>query len=537
MLRRLQPLAVALAFGIGLTCLGTPAEAATPRVTPTSAIERARVDTIPTPRLDWTPCEFGECARVLLPLDYDDPRGPHIEVALTRLRARDPQRRIGSLFLNPGGPGTSGTAFPQRATEWLGAEVRDRFDLIGMDPRGTNDSTNSRCFHSPQRLEQTTDVFTSLIFPATDSEVHDFTKASASLARACSTQGRRVASAMSTAQVARDMDVIRRAVGDEKLSFLGFSYGTYLGQVYANLFPDRVRALAIDGVVDPVAWVGTPATADTPMTVRMNSAAGSSSALNEVLRRCAAAAEACGVPEPEQTFARVADRLRQAPLQLDDPEAGPSTVTYQGFVSAAQMALYTEAGAETIPQLAAMLDQLQTPGLDRPARAQLSRDYRRTAEKATRRGRAYSNVFEQVPIVMCSDSRNPRHASEWARLAAAEDARAPYFGRYWLWGSVHCAGQTWTAKDEDAYAGGFDAVTSSPVLVVGNHWDPATNYAAARSVARLVPRSRLLSSNNWGHTAYGVSACATAHVDRYLIAGALPPDGTLCTDGHQPFTG
>ncbi|MFT4297083.1 MAG: alpha/beta hydrolase [Micropruina sp.] len=515
-----------------LPLAGAPAHAADR----TSAQERARVDAVPTPALRWEPCEQGECARVRLPLDYDRPNGETVEVALSRLPARDQARRIGSLFLNPGGPGASGKDFPQRAAAWLGPDVLDRFDLIGMDPRGTNDSTNSRCFRSTKRLDRVTGTLIGTLFPVTKAEERRFTQAAATLSQACSRPGRKLEKAMSTAQVARDMDVLRRAVGDDKLSFLGFSYGTYLGQVYANLFPDRVRAIVIDGVVDPRAWVGKPATAATPVSVRMDSAAASSAALDELLRRCAANAD-CPLASPKADFARVANGLRAKPVVLEDPDNGPLTITYQMFITTVLYALYSEEGAESIPYLTATLQQLQVPNLALALNRTLSGAYRRTAARATERVGDYFNEVEQVPIVLCSDSRNPRSLATWSRLADAEDARASWFGRHWLWGSVYCAGEVWTAYDEDAYRGRFDAVTANPVLVVGNYHDPATNYAAAKAVAGLIPRSRLLSSNNWGHTAYGVSACATGHVDRYLISGTLPRAGTVCSDGKQPFSG
>lgn len=339
------------------------------------------------------------------------------------------------------------------------------------------------------------------------------------------------------------MDVLRRAVGDQRLSYLGFSYGTYLGQVYANMFPDRVRAVAIDGVVDPRAWVGTPQTADVPATVRMNVAPASSAALANALAACAGAGEACPLSDPAATFARVTDRLLAAPLAVDDPENGSWQLRYQDFLSTVLFTLYTEQGGEEVAHLTAMVDAMQAPSATPAQRRSAALSFRKTSQRATSRAMAkgvatpYDNTVEQVPIIMCSDSRNPKRADTWASLADVEDARAPYFGRYWLWGSVHCAGQHWKALDEDAYAGPFDKVTSAPILVVGNRHDPATSYQAAVDVAQLIPRSRLLSSTNWGHTAYGESACATAHVDRYLVAGTLPAAGTWCTDGREPFRG
>lgn len=517
-----------------------PVAAAEPAAEPaaaTSARERARVDTLPLPALTWTPCELGECASLEVPLDYDSPRAETITLALTRIPARDPQRRIGSLFVNPGGPGASATALPQRFQQWASAEVLDRFDLIGMDPRGTNASTNTHCFRSAGRATTVTETLVSLEFPATSAQERTFVQAARRVATACANPAEKLASAMSTAQVARDMDVVRRAVGDDKLSYIGFSYGTYLGQVYANLFPDRVRAIVVDGVVDPRAWVGTQATAGVPMSVRMNSAPAASAALAETLQRCADAGGACPLSDPAADFARVADRLRAAPLVVEDPEAGTYSITYQSYIEATLYALYAPEGPNEIPLLTALVDQMQASATSTPRRRSLAVQYRRTTDRLSSLAADYPNTLETVPSVMCSDSLNPWTPRAWHDLAASEDARAPYFGRHFLWGTVYCAQSMWRAQDEDAYTGPFDKVTAEPLMVVGSLHDPATSYAAAQSVASLVPRSRLLTSTNWGHTAYGISACATAHVDRYLLDGRLPPEGTVCDDTPNPFGG
>ncbi|HEX7537810.1 MAG TPA: alpha/beta fold hydrolase, partial [Dermatophilaceae bacterium] len=228
----------------------------------TSVTEARRVDRVPTPRLGWYDCydTGAQCATVRLPLDYDQPNGVTTEVALLRRPAVDRAHRIGSLFLNPGGPGGSGVQIALSAPFFLSPGLTDRFDIVGFDPRGTNFSDQVKCFTG--NAQQTTALkgFNNA-FPVGKVEEQAAILSAKNLGRGCSRTGRPLSASMSTAEVARDMDVLRRAVGDRKLTFLGFSYGTYLGQVYANMFPDRVRAVTIDGVLDPVAWAGTPATA------------------------------------------------------------------------------------------------------------------------------------------------------------------------------------------------------------------------------------------------------------------------------------
>ncbi len=222
----------------------------------TSIAERLRVDRVPTPELDWYRCYgYAECATVDLPLDYDKPHGATTEIAVLRVKARDQKHRIGSLFVNPGGPGGSGTDIALAAPYFLGDELLDRFDVVGIDPRGVAASEQVKCFKS---VKDQTRAYEGLnvAFPYTRDEEKAFVASAIAVGTACSTTGRPLSGAMSTAEVARDMDVLRRAVGDKKLTYLGFSYGSVLGQYYANMFPDRVRAVVIDGVLDATAWFG-----------------------------------------------------------------------------------------------------------------------------------------------------------------------------------------------------------------------------------------------------------------------------------------
>ena len=209
-----------------------------------------------TPKVSWSPChrDLGpfECGTVQVPLDYNGPNGGAISLAVVRLPAGDPGRRIGSLFINPGGPGGSGFDFALFAAPILfNDEVRARFDIVGFDPRGVIRSTALRCFGNDK---QWAPFFTPFAFPVTDAEEAIWQNADRFLTAQCDQRGGRMASHISTANVARDLDALRQAVGDDKLTYVGYSYGTAIGVQYANLFPGNVRALVVDGVLDPVAW-------------------------------------------------------------------------------------------------------------------------------------------------------------------------------------------------------------------------------------------------------------------------------------------
>ncbi|GAB1691980.1 alpha/beta hydrolase [Krasilnikovia sp. M28-CT-15] len=544
---RLTSGVVAAVLAVALAAPVSPAAAAGgARPDRTSAVEAHRVDRVPTPGLGWYHCfDYAECATVHLPLDYDQPAGAQVELAVLRVKARDQRHRIGTLFVNPGGPGGQGTAIAYYAPFFLGDGVLDRFDIVGFDPRGIGFSDNAQCFRSAREQDAVLSGL-NVPFPFTRPEVTAYVAAAEQYGRACSSTGRPLSDAMSTAEAARDMDVLRRAVGDQKLTYLGFSYGTALGQYYANMFPDRVRALALDGVINPISWTGTAATRDMILDDRLRSADGAYKALHEILVRCdRAGGTACvfAVGDPVANFALIARRLRAAPLVYDDPVFGPTTVTYADFVAFTLANLYDPGGYDNIVTAARDLLVLTEPpaGTDAAARGRarhaLTRQLHRLRDRITGRDFPYDNSLDAFLGVTCTDTRNPRDAASWPARTAASDRRAPYFGRAWAWSTVGCARDTWTVRDEDAYTGPFDRRTAAPVLFVGDYYDPATNYLEAVGASRLLPGSRLLSSDSWGHTAYGTSACVTDAVDAYLLRQELPPAGTVCTGDIQPFTG
>jgi len=520
----------------------------------TSVLEARRVDRVPTPKLGWYSC-YGnaECATTRLPLDYDKPHGATTLVAVLRVKAKDQKHRIGSLFVNPGGPGGSGTALAQAAPYFLSADVLARFDVVGIDPRGTNFSDQVACFPSNAQQGKVLSGL-NVAFPFTKAQEQAAVSSSRRLGRACATTGKPLSASMSTAEVARDMDVIRRGVGDKRLSYLGFSYGSYLGQVYANLFPDRVRAVAIDAVIDPLAWAGTKATASRPQSDRIRSADGATKALHQILVLCdKAGGQKCRFSpgNPVVNYDVVANRLKARPLVFTDPYTGELvTFTYADLVSGTLGSLYGPYGyLEITDNLADLIILTEPPAKasSAPARARrvaAVRSFARSlaAQKkrdGSRRGWSfpYDNSLEATEGVLCTDGLNPSDAGAWPAFAAAADRRAKYFGRLWTWWSAPCASSTWTARDEDGYRGPFTRRTAAPVLVVGTRWDPAVNYEGAVAAARLLPNSRLLSNDNWGHTSYGSSQCVTGAMDTYLLTQKVPARGALCHGDVQPFVG
>jgi pimeloyl-ACP methyl ester carboxylesterase len=508
----------------------------------TSPTEARRVDAVPTPKLTWRDCavlaDGAQCATVSLPLDYDQPRGAKTNVALLRHPARDQARRIGSLFLNPGGPGGSGTQLARGAPGFFGPAVLDRFDVVGFDPRGTNFSDQVKCFTSAAEQAKAYKGFNTVAVGKAEELAH--IGSAKRLGTGCSSTGRPISASMSTAEVARDMDVLRRAVGDTQLTFLGFSYGSYLGQVYANMFPDRVRAVAIDGVVDPIAYAGTPATASQPQWDRLGSADGASKALRQILSLCDQAGEQkCKFApgDPVANFELLADRLKETPLTLP---GYPTKYSYAQLVSLTSLALYFPGGYAMLDlDLSELMILTEPAGSKRVTPAERLKVGNAFVARLKALEAALGDGLGLEPLlsVSCTDGVSPPDASSRQLIAAAAAAenRAKHFGGHWARLSTACGSKTWTARDEDAYRGPFNRRTASPVLVVGSKWDPATNYQGAVKAASLLPNSRLLSSDNWGHGAYLTSQCATSAIETYLLDQALPAPGTYCHGDVQPF--
>ena len=324
---------------------------------------------------------------------------------------------------------------------------------------------------------------------------------------------------MSTANVARDLDALRAAVGDEALTYVGYSYGSFLGVTYANLFPNRIRALVVDGVLDPIAWttgVGTQGST-IPFSTRLHSDIGAQATLDEFFRLCDTGTCAFG-PASAARFAALGARLK----------ADPSILNYSQLVGMTLSAMYDSSSWEEFAQLLADLDAATGPTAALRARVQAFQA--RPLYIAKRGFPRYPNFLEGFPAVACADSENPSSYAAWSAAAATSFGT---FGPIWTWASSICA--EWPAGDDDRYLGPFTASTTKPVLVVGNRFDPATRYEGAQTVAGLLPNSRLLTVAGWGHTSLFISRCADEAVSRYLLTSVPPAAGTVCQPDSVPF--
>jgi pimeloyl-ACP methyl ester carboxylesterase len=490
-------------------------------------------------KISWSPCyrQLGfpfECGTLQVPLDYDGPSAATISIAVVRLPAADRANRIGSLFLNPGGPGGSGFDFALFAGPFLYTdEVRAKFDIVGFDPRGVGRSTALRCFGAPRQWGP---YFTPFAFPLTPEEEAQWEAADRYVTAACGQRGGAIIDHMSTANVARDLDGLRAAVGDQQLTYAGYSYGSFLGVTYANMFPDRVRALVVDGVLDPIAWTtGVGDQGDTvPFSTRLRSDQGAQATLNEFFRLCdEAGPERCAfAPASTDRFAALAALLKEGPIEIVDPvSAEVFEFNYSFLIANALGAMYD---SFSWPFFAEFLAELEAQANPQQLGTALDAFLASTGFITKRAFPRYPNFIEAFPGVACSDSDNPDSYPAWSTQGAAADEQFGYFGRIWTWVSSICA--AWPGADADRYTGPFTAQTANPVLVVGNTFDPATRYQGAVTVAGLLPNSRLLTLHGWGHVSLFLSQCADNAVASYLLTAVTPPPGTVCEQDLVPFT-
>ncbi len=517
------------------TNAGTGATAAA-QPNPAAARAAAQVAAVPTPKLSWKPCKENrklDCARVAVPLDYDLPKGATVSLRVIRRPADDPGRRTGSLFLNPGGPGASGvqTLLPGVTDGLYTPTVRARFDIVSFDPRGVEDSGRLQCFDTTKAALRTKPSFG---FPVTMKEERQWVAADRALSQACVRRAGAIIDHMSTANVARDLDVLRRAVGDRQLTYAGYSYGSYLGQTYANLFPDKVRAIVLDGVIDPVAWAtgrGDQAQRETT-SVRIGGADGAAETFAQFLELCKRGGPRCAFSagDPAKRFARLADSLRRSgPILLPNGKGGRTVpFSYQDLITLTA-AINAPSGW---PDLAKIIDALETNKLARAA-ALLGEFSPPAPEPEPGAPYDQSVLQENRYGVLCADSDNPKTVDAIASTARDQERRYPYFGRVFAWESICSA---WPGQDADRYTGPFDTPTAHPLLVVNTLFDPATPYAGAVAASKILPGSRLLTVNGWGHvTVVTGSNCADRHVATYLLNGTLPAEGTQCAPDEVPF--
>ncbi|GAA1599298.1 hypothetical protein GCM10009789_61710 [Kribbella sancticallisti] len=330
------------------------------------------------------------------------------------------------------------------------------------------------------------------------------------------------------------MDLLRQSVGDAKLSYAGYSYGTYLGATYARLFPNKVRALVLDGTLLPSWYSGSDG--DTrPVGVRLRQGEGGAEVLAQFNTECKKAGpDACVLAklgDPATVVKNLFQRLKTNPVDLTMPDGSTLKVTYALAVQITFFSLYSPAGW---PDLAGLLAELSVAS-DAPAG-------RRTAAVAAgklpqgllewnRRKEDYVSVGNSLQP--CIEARQSGRPFAYPAYADAADQAAPDFGRFRAWVGQTC--EFLPVRDSDAFLGPWKLKVKSPVLVFGTRYDPATPYQATRPYADLYPDARMVTLNGWGHTTIQKSACADATITAYLVKLQAPADGAVCQPDRKPF--
>jgi pimeloyl-ACP methyl ester carboxylesterase len=499
--------------------------------------------------LKWRPCfeditEFTgvdyDCATARVPLDYDKLDGGKTPIALVRVQATGEKK--GSLFFNPGGPGGSGVGFVLFNADFVYPEAREHYDYIGFDPRGVGGSAPVGCFRGFGGVISAFDLST-MPYPDTFKEVQEFRRFDNRFRTQCANNAPPLFSAMSTANVARDLEALRAAVGDEQLNFAGYSYGSVVGGAYAELFPDRVGRIIIDGVLNLEDWTGDPdGKSDTSLNNRIKSGVGAGDTFGELLRLCdEAGPELCALaPDATTRGPAVHQALAGKTVSFVDPDFGPIEFDQKRFGTFLLGGLYSPGN---FPKVAELVFQMEQALLELDGSDAISAERNGQLVDAVRAlqldapGRNVSSGLENTIGVICSDVSVPPNYREMFAAGEASRAESPIFGPVWHWGDSICI--TWPARDEDSFAGPYGQETANPILVMSTRYDPATAWEGAVAANDALANSALVTVNGWGHVTLGLSQCATDISEAYLVDGVLPADGTECPVDPEwvPFFG
>jgi pimeloyl-ACP methyl ester carboxylesterase len=454
--------------------------------------------------LAWKACGSLQCASLLVPVDYADPGGPTLTLALARKPARTPAARIGSLLINPGGPGDSGVSDLPGELNSLTATLQNRFDVVSWDPRGVQRSAPVHC-SDPNAKPQSggggdggAPIDPAPTKPEDQQTLADAYKAGG---EACLHWSGELLRHVGTNSTVEDVERIRVALGEDKLTFIGHSAGTLLGAVYADRYPQRVRAFVLDGPIDPSLTLDQ-------MTLAQ--AKGFEAALHSFFGWCDATASCKWRPaNPDRTEAYLAllDRVRQQPLKA----SGGRIVGVDTFVSGTMSRLTARSKWASLGDALAAAERA-----DGSALATLASNYQNAGA---------SNAADARQSILCLDHPAPRELSAYPPLAEASKASAPVFGPVFTWAALSCG--MWSVPST-LEARPTRAAGAPPIMVVGTTGDPATPQAWAQALAGQLEHGVLVLRQGAEHVAYYYSLCIRRLVDTYLVDGRPPASGTVC---------
>jgi len=506
--RLITALAGAVVLTLGLSgCVSAFTPKAAPTTsTPTGEAVDAALDPFYSQVLQWSDCdEDMQCATATAPLDYGDPAAGEISLALVRQPATGGDR-IGSLLVNPGGPGASGYDIVKDSVDFVTDDVlQSSFDIVGFDPRGVGRSSAVTCYQPAEMDEYLYGLTTAE--RGSDAWIAELEASSIAFGEACAQNTGPLLAHVDTESAARDLDLLRAVLGDTKLHYLGYSYGTYLGATFAELFPDKVGRLALDGALDP---------STTNFQVTQLQAKGFESALRAYLESCLQG-EDCPfrgtVDDAMTTVGALLASVDVSPIANGDGRQLGSNALLTAIITP----LYQQAAW---PLLSQMFEGVMTN--DVTAAFGLADQYNGRQSD----GSYLDNSSEAFSAINCVDYAYDDDPASMRAQAAEIEAAAPIIGRYMSFGDIGCANWPYTF---DGDRGEIHAAGAAPILVIGTTNDPATPYAWAESLSAQLDSGNLVTYRGEGHTAYNKgSDCVNGAVDDYLVNGTVPSEDPMC---------
>ncbi|MEP7333355.1 MAG: alpha/beta hydrolase [Terracoccus sp.] len=475
-----------------------------PAPVPTSAPDAA-LSRFYDQKLTWQACATFECANLRVPIDYAKPADGEIGIKVLRVKARDQSRRLGSLVVNPGGPGGSGVNYAANADAIVGDPVRRYYDVVGFDPRGVGRSAPVDCLSDRQL-----DTFLGTDpTPDDKAEEQQLLVEAKDLAAGCEQKNAKLLPHLSTVDAAKDMDVLRATIGDPQLNYLGKSYGTFLGSTYAGLFPKRVGRFVLDGVVPPDL---------TSAELGQGQAQGFELATRAYVQSCVDSGDCIlgdSVDEGMQWIRTFLKGLDAKPLPSGDsavPELNEAWASL-GFAGA----MYDEGSWGSLTDAIAAAKAGSGAGL-----MKLADQYAYRAPG----GNYTNNLLEVIYAVNCLDRPDSPDLSTYEQYAKDFAQTAPTWGAFLAWGALPCG--VWPVKGgEPPHT--ISAEGSNTIVVVGTTRDPATIYEWSKRLRDQLSNAVLISRDGDGHTAYRRgNACVDSAIDSYYVQGITPKDGLKC---------
>lgn len=457
-----------------------------------------------TQELTWSSCYDGyQCAKLLVPIDYKKLSTGRFSIQVLKFSARNQGQKIGSLVINPGGPGASGVNYAYNAEFAFNPDILDKYDIVGFDPRGVGLSSPINCL-TDKELDES---FAADSNPTTPKELKTLIREVRSYIAKCEAKNVNILN-YSTADTARDMDLLRSALNEAKLNYLGVSYGTYLGTLYAKFFPDKVGRMVLDGAVDPQA---------TSTEQDLTQAIGFDTAFRSFIEDCYKRSD-CPLAAPQsKAIAQIISIYSQA---AKSPLASSSQrlVTESLIVLGTASALYDSGSGW--PKLREAI---------REVKIGVGTKFLALADEYTQRNRDGSygnNEADAAFVIDCLDWQQDRSTKQIQADAKRFSIEAPIFGPYLAYAGLSCQFFPALSLKPDV----ITTIDTSPVVIVGTTRDPATPYLWAKALHKTIRNSRLISLDGDGHTGYGHgSTCVDSAVDLYFLSGKLPKKDLFCT--------